>query len=120
MKKELKLSIAILSFSLILLTALIVVKSKSNNIDGYNIISPLSSNKSVFAFSTKDEKPKKIIYGYLPYWSLEKIKYLQLDKLTDIAYFGLYLDKDGNFIKTKEGECGIVNADVGIKTAAGP
>ena len=106
MKKELKLSIAILSFSLILLTALIVVKSKSNNIDGYNIISPLSSNKSVLAFSTKDEKPKKIIYGYLPYWSLEKIKYLQLDKLTDIAYFGLYLDKDGNFIKTKEGEGG--------------
>ena len=105
MKKELKLSITILSFSLILLTALVVVKNKNNNVE-WNVISPLSSNKSVLAFSTKDEKPKKIIYGYLPYWSIEKMKYLQLDKLTDIAYFGLYLDKDGNFVKTKEGEGG--------------
>jgi spore germination protein YaaH len=39
------------------------------------------------------------VYGYLQYWTLDKIKYFQLDKLTDIAYFGLNINADGTFRK---------------------
>jgi len=69
-----------------------------------SILSPISRSFSILAFSNKREPPKKMIYGYLPYWSLEKGKYLQYDKLTDIAYFGLHIDEKGDFLKIKNGE----------------
>lgn len=80
----------------------------------HDTLSPFSKGKSVLSYFTKkDEKPKKIIYGYLPYWSLEKIEYLQLDKLTDIAYFGLYLGADGNFVEKTEGADGSIITEPG-------
>jgi spore germination protein YaaH len=63
------------------------------------LIYPLGNAFSVLAASTKYETPEYIVYGYLPYWTLENIEYLQLDKLTDIAYFGIYLKKDGTIKK---------------------
>lgn len=58
-------------------------------------VSPRGSAFSVLAAKTKIERPKDIIYGYLPYWTLGATKHLQLDKLTDIAYFALRINKDG-------------------------
>lgn len=82
----------------------------------YKMVSPFSTKSNVFSFFSKThEKPKKIIYGYLPYWSIEKIKYLQLDKLTDIAYFGLYLNKDGTFAETTIGADGSTIYEPGFK-----
>ncbi len=66
------------------------------------IISPFSNSVSIFSLFKFKEKPKKIVYGYLPWWSVDNIDYLQLDKLTDIAYFGFYLKSDGNFKKNLE------------------
>jgi len=68
------------------------------------ILSPVSQSFSILSFSNKREPPKKVIYGYLPYWSLEKAKYIQYDKLTDIAYFGLHIDEKGDFLKVQNGE----------------
>ncbi|MFA6981843.1 MAG: glycosyl hydrolase family 18 protein [Patescibacteria group bacterium] len=69
------------------------------------LISPLGKSFSIFAFEKKEERPTAIIYGYLPYWSLDKAEFFQYDKLTDIAYFGLHINADGSFLKsTEEGE----------------
>jgi spore germination protein YaaH len=100
-KNELKITIVILALGILTLSTALIYKSDSKV---SNVVSPFSNASSIFSmFRKTHEKPKKIIYGYLPWWSLEKIKYLQLDKLTDIAYFGLYLEKDGSFSTTTIG-----------------
>lgn len=66
---------------------------------GRSLLSPFSKSVNIFSLFKKKERPKRIIYGYLPYWTIEKKEFLQYDKLTDIAYFGLHIDKDGNFLK---------------------
>ncbi len=76
------------------------------------IQSPMGNSFSFMNFLKPKHTPKKIIYGYLPYWSIEDAKNIQLDKLTDISYFGLYLKADGNFQDTLEdgtSEPGILN-----------
>jgi spore germination protein YaaH len=111
-KKELKISITILALGTFLLCAGLLLKNRSGSL----IVSPFSTTSSVFSFFLgKHEKPRKIIYGYLPWWNLENAKYLQLDKLTDIAYFGLYLDKDGTFSKTTIGEDDSIINEPGMK-----
>ncbi len=66
------------------------------------IVSPTSNAFSLLAYFSgkRTEKPDYLVYGFLPYWTIDQSKHLQLDKLTDIAYFGLYLKKDGTFLKT--------------------
>lgn len=73
-----------------------------------NIISPHGDSFSVLAITTKNdyfEGPQHIVYGFLPFWSLEHVEHLQLDKLTDIAYFALNIDEEGH-IKTLTDEGG--------------
>ena len=106
MKTKIRFVISIFIFSGLLFAASIAVKNIDISIDG-KAIKPFSEKASVLSsFSKISEKPKKIVYGYLPYWTIEKIEYLQLDKLTDIAYFGLYIDENGNFETNTEGEDG--------------
>jgi len=113
MRKEFKITMLIFLFSGLLFFALNIVKNMEIE-KGRIVLSPISKEESVLSYFTKShEKPKKIIYGYLPYWSLEKVKYLQLDKITDIAYFGLYLDADGNFVEKTEGADGSTIAEPG-------
>ena len=67
------------------------------------VLDPLAKSKNIFSYFLRQKpKPKKIIFGYLPYWSIENLKYTQLDKLTDIAYFGLYVEADGTFMTKVE------------------
>jgi len=78
-----------------------VLKPKHSNL---NILTPFSKTLDVLSIFTSNEtgeKPKATVYGYLPYWTLDKYKYLQFDKLTNIAYFGLYIDELGNFEETQ-------------------
>ncbi|MCL5003876.1 MAG: glycosyl hydrolase family 18 protein [Patescibacteria group bacterium] len=40
------------------------------------------------------------VFGYLPWWSFDKIQYLHLDLLSTIAYFGLEIDpQKGGFLQ---------------------
>ena len=85
--------IAIYTFAatLILFDALVSfeVYSKSH-------ISPLSNNNAVVTTDTFAELENRYtVFGFLPYWKLDSIEYLQLDLLTDIAYFGLRINSDG-------------------------
>ena len=69
------------------------------------IISPLGKSFSISSVTKKHENPKYLTYGYLPYWTLEQEKYFQYDKLTDISFFGLYINDDGSFkTVTEEGD----------------
>ena len=65
------------------------------------LVSPLSSNYSVFSEIPEIIEHDYRVYGFLPYWSLENAEYLQMDKLTDIAYFALQINADGT-IKTRD------------------
>jgi spore germination protein YaaH len=66
------------------------------------ILSPLGNSFSIFSMFNHSHKPKKIVYGYLPYWSVPDAQYLQLNKITDIAYFGIYINEDGTLTETLE------------------
>jgi spore germination protein len=72
--------------------------------DSLATLTPITKSKNIFSFFLHTKPtPKKIIFGYLPYWSINIIKYLQTEKLTDIAYFGLRIKEDGTFFnKTDE------------------
>lgn len=57
--------------------------------------SPIATSFSVLSAKDSFEHSDVTVFGYLPYWSLENIEFIQIDKLTDIAYFGLYVNPDG-------------------------
>ncbi|MBP7927681.1 hypothetical protein KAZ57_00865 [Patescibacteria group bacterium] len=63
----------------------------------HSVIAPFSESLSIFNLFKLEKAPQKTIYGYLPYWKLETAAGLQLDKLTDVAYFGLNIDRNGDF-----------------------
>ncbi len=70
-----------------------------------NVVTPKGDTFSVLSASTSfvpPELPNYVVYGYLPYWTLNAVEYLQLDKLTDIAYFGLNINAKGEIVKTGE------------------
>lgn len=64
--------------------------------------SPLLSPASLLAPLTQiinpssTTKPKKVVYGFLPYWNLKYSNYLHLDLLTHLAYFGIDYNADGS------------------------
>ena len=63
------------------------------------ILSPLSS-VTTFSFLNNytASKNEKIIYGFLPYWNIQKVA-LQ-DELTHLGYFSLTIDANGKFIES--------------------
>ncbi|HOV97429.1 MAG TPA: hypothetical protein PLW49_00205, partial [bacterium] len=80
MNKKLKITIGIFTFALLLYIGLNLVNKNKTNSD-FKKLSPLSEKSSIFSFFSEEKvQPKKIVYGYLPYWNLNKIDYLQLDK----------------------------------------
>lgn len=67
-------------------------------------IYPDGAHHSVLAKSdTRYFNIKTQIYGFLPYWTLNNIKYLPTDKISHISYFSLELEADGNFDKDASG-----------------
>ncbi|MFZ5376495.1 MAG: glycosyl hydrolase family 18 protein [Patescibacteria group bacterium] len=65
------------------------------------ILSPLSSITTFQFLRTQEnlDKPKKIVYGFLPYWNINSAAIQP--ELTQLAYFSLTIGPDG-FIKTKD------------------
>lgn len=61
------------------------------------IVSPVGKSISVLAASS-DRSLSNIVYGFLPYWMLENSKFIQMDKITDIAYFALRINPDGSIM----------------------
>ncbi|MEZ6255768.1 MAG: glycosyl hydrolase family 18 protein [Patescibacteria group bacterium] len=65
------------------------------------LLEPTSNTFSVL--SAQDSRffarQNYVVYGFLPYWSVEHLDDIQVDKLTDIAYFALSVNKDGSITK---------------------
>lgn len=55
----------------------------------------LSAKTNTLSIEKYNIKHKKVVYGFLPYWMLNKLEYIQTDKLTHIAYFALNINSDG-------------------------
>lgn len=66
----------------------------------YKPTSPLSNNIS--AFANKYPEKKKVIFGFLPYWKLNKIDLIKTQDISDIAYFGLQINSDGHIKKYQD------------------
>lgn len=97
MKSEVKIIAGIFFFGVILALASFYIKSKPSS---QKLLSPFVKPLNIFSLLSSHKRPAYIIYGYLPYWVLDGSEDLQLDKLTHIAYFGLYINADGT-IKEK-------------------
>lgn len=98
---ERKLWICLIIYILVLISLVFNFYLKSVKIST-NILGPLDNQFSVVAGVRTQKDRNTIVYGFLPYWTLDKIKYLHLDKLTDISYFGLTINKDGTFSRTTD------------------
>lgn len=62
----------------------------------------LSPKADTLGISEYKRETKKVIYGFLPYWMLDKTEYIQLDKLTHVAYFALGINSNGTIKKLAE------------------
>jgi len=62
---------------------------------------PLISPTNLFEniYFPKNQKQKKVVYGFLPYWNLKYSKDLQINHLTHLAYFAIDLNMDGTIHK---------------------
>ena len=94
-KERITIDLYILAFSLILFSVFL------NNIKASkNSLHPIANSFSVLGGNSKEFiKAKYSVYGFLPYWSLENSKYIQIDKLTDIAYFSLSIEPNGKITR---------------------
>lgn len=93
-KKEIALIIVIFIISGILLISIIILNRLHIN---KRFLSPFGQSFGLLSFIFNKEKPGTIVYGYIPFWNMDKAKYIQMDRITDIAYFGLNLDSNGTF-----------------------
>lgn len=67
-----------------------------------NVISPLGSSFSVNTLGARSQNQDYLVYGYLPYWTVSETENFDLSVLTDIAYYGLYINANGTFMKTQQ------------------
>ena len=77
-KKLIRITLFALSLVILVITTNFLIKRRDPNL---SILSPISKSFSILSFRSKRVPPNKIIYGYLPYWSIKDAKHLQLDKL---------------------------------------
>lgn len=56
------------------------------------IISPQGQVLSAVATTPP---PQQLVYGFLPYWLINKAEYIRPDLLTHLAYFGIAIDDQG-------------------------
>ncbi|OGC50208.1 hypothetical protein A2716_03290 [candidate division WWE3 bacterium RIFCSPHIGHO2_01_FULL_40_23] len=84
----------IATINLLLLALVFIILRKTDVV----FFSPIGETIQVIN-SLFSKPPKRVVYGYLPYWMLNNSKYIEYDKLTDIAYFSLKVDENGNFVE---------------------
>lgn len=97
MKKLIGLSVVIIT---VLIAALFLHLGRT-----YPATSPLKSSL-YFAYNllSPHKNMKKEVLGFLPYWRVDDIKYLRNDIVTDVNYFGLVVQDEGEFVQATNGE----------------
>jgi spore germination protein len=64
-----------------------------------SVVSPVDRAFKVNTLGEGTRREQYKVYGYLPYWTLSEAENLDLSILTDIAYFGVEIDPEGNLVK---------------------
>ncbi|QQG44486.1 MAG: hypothetical protein HYW86_01040 [Candidatus Roizmanbacteria bacterium] len=59
----------------------------SNHVSADMFVTPLSANKNT-----------KEVFGFAPYWNIDKLDNINFNVLTTLAYFDIKVDADGNII----------------------
>ncbi len=90
-----KIGLVLLLFSLLIISWLTF-----RYLQDQPLLSPLSDNPTFQFFSNPSPHPKKVVYGFLPYWNLNKVTVHP--ELTNLAYFGLTIGGDGKLITVGE------------------
>jgi len=84
------------------------IKKQKSVLEKQKFLSPLGKALQLDTLGIQAARERKIVYGYLPYWTIDEVDNFDLATLTDIAYFGLHVDENGNFIKTQETDEGTI------------
>lgn len=97
--------LALTIFGLIFLFLIFLVASWLYLSTAQPTTSPLKSGTYYLEHLIKPHaKMAKETIGFLPYWRLNDTKYTRLDLITEINYFGLYVNGTGEFITVYNGE----------------
>lgn len=67
-----------------------------------DLVSPLSAFTYIQSIGKKPNTEEKTVYGFLPYWTMNEATISGV--LTDIAYFSVGLDSQGNLLERSNGE----------------
>lgn len=67
------------------------------------IISPLASATTNTLTPLKEEKKGYQVYGYAPYWTIDKLDNVDFKVLTTFAYFGVPIQTDGSLDRSDQG-----------------
>lgn len=84
-----------------------ILKKDASQTTKGEIISPLGKSSFMNTLGDQDNRDLQkelTIYGYLPYWTVDEIDNIRLENLSDVAYFGLYINSEGDIIKSQEAE----------------
>ena len=92
----------------IVVFCLFSIRKQKNIVGKQEFISPFGKDLRLNTLGTQIAGERKTVYGYLPYWTIDEVDNFDLDALTDIAYFGLHIDENGNFIKTQQTDEGTI------------
>ncbi len=65
-------------------------------------ISPLADNPTTLSSKTVYEPPKKEKIGFLPFWNMKEEPNIRYHQLTQLAFFALAIDAQGNIQKLTE------------------
>lgn len=71
----------------------------------YPTSSPVTVAPELLAsFNHPHARMEKEVIGFLPYWRMDDVKYLRYDLVSEVIYFSLTADKDGQFVKVVNNE----------------
>jgi spore germination protein len=95
---------SLVNLSLILICLSLALVTNSRDITSINeIISPLATATSNTLTPLKEEKKGYQVYGYAPYWTINKLDNVDFNVLTTFAYFGVPIQTDGSLDRTDQG-----------------
>ncbi len=99
-KKSLK-RLLLISIILIICGAIVALFFTGTLSFSAEFISPVPENPDVLSYETSAREQKEVI-GFLPYWNMKEEENFRYHLLTQIAFFALEIDKDGNIHTLKE------------------
>lgn len=95
---------SLVNCSLILICLSLAIVSNNKEITTISeIISPLASATTNALTPLKEQKKGYQVYGYAPYWTINKLDNVDFNVLTTFAYFGVPIKTDGSLDRSDQG-----------------